>query len=113
MNIPGVGLLKTAAEVVSNPAGFVVGQIADRVIETGEDGKELPEAQAIQVKLDRIAALLSFIAERADPEGFEQVFGASQPPDDTSETESQPEIPPGYSREVDAQPQSEEDAGWL
>lgn len=117
MRIPGTGLLKTGIQAATNPAGFLVDQASKRLIETDEDGKELPEIQAFQVKLDRIAALLSFIAERTDPEGYEQVFGTPNPPDDTSEAESreveaQPQIPSGYSCEVEAQPRPE-DAGWL
>lgn len=105
MKIPGLGILKTTAQAASNPVGFAARQ-AGRVIETDESGAELPEVHAFQVKLDRIAALLSFIAERVDPEGYEQVFGATpQPATDTSEAEPQPEIP--------SEGDTEEDGGWL
>ncbi len=116
MKIPGFDLLKSTAQVAANPVGFAADQV-NRIIETDESGRELPEVHAFQVKLDRIAALLSFIAERMDPEGYEQSFGTPQPTTDTSEAEPQPEIPPGYSQEIDVQPQPEEDTegdeGWL
>ncbi|MYC16957.1 MAG: hypothetical protein F4Y39_24810 [Gemmatimonadetes bacterium] len=68
----GLDILK----IVTNPAGFVTDQVIERIVERDESGKELPEVHAFQIKLDRIASLLSFIAVRMDPEGYERVFGA-------------------------------------
>lgn len=129
MKIPGLDILKTTAQAASNPVGFAAGQVS-RIIETDETGEELPEIHAFQVKLDRIAALLSFIAERADPEGYEQVFGDTpQPAADTSEAEPQPENPSegdteegvgAFSRlmtsarpENPSEGDTKEDEGWL
>lgn len=96
MKIPGTGLLKTGAKIAVNPAGFAADQVVSRVIETDEDGKELPEVHAFQVKMDRMVALLAFIAERMDLEGFEAQFGtvvdgdtegADKPQEDVQEEE--------------------------
>ena len=79
-------IIKTGAQIATNPAGFVVDQTVGRIIETDEEGKELPEIHAFQVKLDRTNALLAFIAERMDPEGFAQTFGdGSEPLEATTE----------------------------
>lgn len=71
----GLDILKTGVKIVTNPAGFAAEHVAGRIVERDESGKELPEAQAVQIKLDRIAALLAFMAERMDPDGYKQVFG--------------------------------------
>ena len=89
MGIPGVRILRktleTGTKIATNPAGFLVDQTLGRVIETDEEGKELPEIHAFQVKLDRTNALLAFIAEHMDPEGFNQTFGDGEPPESPTE----------------------------
>lgn len=85
MKLPGIGDIVKAA---ANPAGFVAEKVTDRVVEHGKDGKPLPEVQAFQVKLDRIAALLAFMAERADPEAFREVFGGDLDANDANADEA-------------------------
>lgn len=96
----GLDILKTGAKIVANPAGFVTEQVAGRIVERDESGKELPEIHAFQVKLDRIAAFLSFIAERMDPEGYERIFGVA------SDTDSQ-------TQEQEAGEDAQEEEAWL
>ena len=82
-------LLQKTAEIASNPVGFVGGVLVDkatgRIIETDENGKEVPDLVALMMKVDRQNQFLEFIAEQMNPQDFKKTFRDGDDKDDEVE----------------------------